>query len=205
MSYASATKDQLRAWKIASSGDDGRVIENVLLKVDKSKVDVQASLIATDGYFIIRRDIDGEPGAKTCSVNIPRKALQVAERVMGKHDRAYFADNKITVRAGSAENPIVDLDSPVKMTIPFAEQTSMDFPDLKTFLERGVDSPFPKKLIKVSPKLLRDLLDQFKSDGLVREVFLDIRGANEILLIRSSATIDGNDIIGGLMPMKSEE
>lgn len=204
MSYASATKEQLRAWKVASGGDEGRILENVQLKVEKSKVDAQASLIATDGYFIIRRDIDAEMGAKTHSLNIPRKAMQAAEKSMGKNDRAYFEDGRITVRTGTPEM-FADLDSPVKIIIPFSEQTAMNFPDTKTLLERGVDSPFPQKTIKVNPKILRDLLDQFKSDGPVYEVSLDIRGANEVLIIRSTATVDGNDIIGGIMPLKSEE
>lgn len=203
-SYASATKEQLRAWKMASGGDDGRVIENILLKVEKSKVDAQASLIATDGYSIIRREIDAEMGAKSHQMNVPRKAMQAAEKSMGKNDRAYFEDGKIVVRAGSSEM-LADFDSPVKIIIPFAEQIAMKFPDAATLLERSVDSPFPQKLIKVDPKLLRDLLDQFKSNGLVYEVYLDIRGANEVLLIRSSATVDGNDIVGGLMPLKSDE
>ncbi len=81
----------------------------------------------------------------------------------------------------------------------------MNFPDTKTLLERGADSPFPQKTIKVDPKLLRELLDQFKSDGPVPEVSLDIRGANEVLLIRTSSTMDGNDIVGGIMPIKSDE
>ena len=204
MSYASATKEQLRAWKVSSNRDDGHVIENILLKVDKSKTNARASLIATDGYYMIRRDIDAEIGAKMHQMNIPRKAMQAAERSMGKNDRAYFDDCKVTVRAGSSEI-LADSDSPVKIIIPFAEQMEMKFPDAENLLKRGVDSPFPSKVIKVNPKLLRELLDQFKSDGSVYEVSLDIRGANEILLIRSSATVDGNDIVGGIMPIKSDE
>lgn len=204
MSYASATKEQLRAWKAASGGDEGRILENVQLKIEKSKVDVQASLIATDGYYLIRRDIDAEMGAKTHQMNIPRKAMQAAEKSMGKNDRAYFEDGRITVRTGTPEM-FADLDSPVKIIIPFTEQTAMNFPDTKTLLERGADSPFPQKTIKVDPKLLRELLDQFKSDGHVPEVSLDIRGANEVLLIRTSSTMDGNDIVGGIMPIKSDE
>ncbi len=123
MSYASATKEQLRAWKAASGGDEGRILENVQLKIEKSKVDVQASLIATDGYYLIRRDIDAELGAKTHQMNIPRKAMQAAEKSMGKNDRAYFEDGRITVRTGTPEM-FADLDSPVKIIIPFAEQTA---------------------------------------------------------------------------------
>ena len=204
MSYASATKEQLRAWRMASSGDDGRILESVLLKGEKTKVDAVASLIATDGYTIIRRDIDAEIGAKTHQMSVTRKALQAAEKSMGKNDRAYFEDGRITVRTGTPEM-FADLDSPVKIIIPFSEQTSMNFPDTKTLLERSVDSMFPLKTIKVDPKKLRDLLDQFRSDGMVYEVQIDIRGANEILLIRSSATMDGNDIVGGIMPLKTDE
>lgn len=203
-SYASATKEQLRAWKVASGGDEGRILEHVQLKIEKSKVDAQASLIATDGTYIIRRDIDAEMGAKTHSMSIPRNAMRAAERSMGKNDRAYFEDGRITVRTGTPEL-FADLDSPVKIIIPFSEQTVMNFPETKTLLERGVDSMFPQKTIKVNPKILRDLLDQFKSDGSVYEVSIDIRGANEVLLVRTSATMDGNDIVGGIMPLKSDE
>lgn len=204
MSLAIATKENLKAWKSASRADDGRPLEYVLLSIIKKGMEYKASLVASDGYRIIEKYIDPDVHAAAARVNIPRKVVQAAEKSMGKNDRAYIEHGKITIRAATPDIPVVDYDSPVKAIIPFIEQTSFDFPEVKTLLERATAQPFPEKVMVIDPKLLQEVLNQFKSsNGQNMYVELHMAGKNDVLLFKAHDPIDGNEITGGLTPIHS--
>ena len=81
-SIASLTKQQIAVYKMAQ----------------------KPTLVATDTYKLIRREVDAEPGAKACSMNIPQSVLVAADKVMKTDfDRAYVHDGKIVVRTKTVQ------------------------------------------------------------------------------------------------------
>ena len=100
-SIVSLTKQQIAVYKMAQKPTpQNKVLENIRLEVvEQEKGIYKATLIATDGYKLIRREVDAEPGAKACSMNIPQSVIVAAEKVMKTDfDRAYVHDGKIIVR-----------------------------------------------------------------------------------------------------------
>lgn len=83
-SIVSLTKQQIAVYKMAQKPTpQNKVLENVRLEVvEQEKGIYKATLIATDGYKLIRREVDAEPGAKACSMNIPQSVLVAADKVM---------------------------------------------------------------------------------------------------------------------------
>ncbi len=98
-SIVSLTKQQIAVYKNEKADTASGVLENVRLEVVRQEKDIhKATLIATDGYKLIRREVNAEPGAKTCSMNIPQSVLVAADKVMKTDfDRAYVHDGKIIV------------------------------------------------------------------------------------------------------------
>ena len=64
-SIVSLTKQQIAVYKMAQKPTpQNKVLENVRLEVvEQEKGIYKAMLIATDGYKLIRREVDAEPGA----------------------------------------------------------------------------------------------------------------------------------------------
>ena len=66
-SIVSLTKQQIAVYKMAQKPTpQNKVLENVRLEVvEQEKGIYKATLIATDGYKLIRREVDAEPGRKS--------------------------------------------------------------------------------------------------------------------------------------------
>ena len=211
-SIVSLTKQQIAVYKMAQKPTpQNKVLENVRLEVvEQEKGIYKATLIATDGYKLIRREVDAEPGAKACSMNIPQSVLVAADKVMKTDfDRAYVHDGKIVVRTNPyGEMVPIDESFPIKAEIPFQEQTELRFPETRPFVEQKSSEAFPVKSVVVNPKLLIEALRQFKqSDGMMGGVVIHVGKHDEPILIKSSPDYawDGNEIVAGVAPIKSDD
>lgn len=112
----SLTKQELKVYAIAAKPSENRSqIENARLEITKKDKGVyEAILIATDGYKVIRREVDIETGVKECSFSISQTVLKAADKVMSGNDRAFVYENKIVVRLDpTGGNMIVDESCPV--------------------------------------------------------------------------------------------
>lgn len=211
-SIVSLTKQQIAVYKMAQKPTpQNKVLENVRLEVvEQEKGIYKATLIATDGYKLIRREVDTEPGVKACSMNIPQSVLVAADKVMKTDfDRAYVHNGKIIVRTNPyGEMVPIDESFPIKAEIPFQEQTELRFPETRPFVEQKSSEAFPVKSVVVNPKLLIEALRQFKqSDGMMGGVTIHVGKHDEPILIKSSPdyTWDGNEIVAGVAPIKSDD
>lgn len=208
MSYiAKITKQQIKVYQMAQKPGEGRIIENVLLDITKDDSGVYcATLAATDGYKIIRREIDTGTAAKEGRINIPHSAMKAADKVMSPSDVAFLYDNKVVIKYNPhQEEQIIEEDFPSKAEILFIEQTEMNFPETRQLVERKTDCMIPEKVITINPDLLIKTLQQFKEGDHFVSVKLHIAGANDVLIIKADDTYDGNDITAGIMPIRNQE
>lgn len=208
MSYiAKMTKQQIKVYQMAQKAAEGRSIENILLEIAKDKSGILcATLVATNGYKIIRREIDAGTLAKEGRINIPQCVMKAADKVMSSDDVAFLYDNKLVIKYNPfQENQIVEEDFPSKAEILFTEQTEMHFPETRQLVERKTDCMIPEKVITIDPDLLIKTLQQFKEGSRFVNVKLHIAGANDVLIIKADNTFDGNDITAGIMPIRSQE
>jgi len=208
MSYiAKMTKQQIKVYQMAQKPNEGRAIENILLEITKDKSGVLcATLVATNGYKIIRREVDTGTAAKEDRINVPQYVMKAADKVMSPDDVAFLYNNKLVVKYNPfQESHIIDEDFPSKAEILFTEQTEMRFPETRQLVERKTDCMIPEKVITIDPNLLIKTLQQFKEGNRFVNVKLHIAGANDILIIKADSTFDGNDITAGIMPIRSQE
>lgn len=208
MSYiAKMTKQQIKVYQMAQKPSEGRVLEKILLEIVKDKSGVLcATLVATNTYKIIRREIDAGTLVKEGRINIPQHVMKAADKVMSSDDVAFLYDNKLVIKYNPfQESQIVEEDFPSKAEILFTEQTEMHFPETRQLVERKTDCMIPDKIITVDPDLLIKTLQQFKEGKRFVNVKLHIAGANDILIIKADSTFDGNDITAGIMPIRSQE
>jgi hypothetical protein len=208
MSYiAKMTKQQIKVYQMAQKPSEGRVLENILLEIVKDKSGVLcATLVATNTYKVIRREIDAGTLVKEGRINIPQHVMKAADKVMSSDDVAFLYDNKLVIKCNPfQESQIVEEDFPSKAEILFTEQTEMHFPETRQLVERKTDCMIPDKIITVDPDLLIKTLQQFKEGKRFVNVKLHIAGANDILIIKADSTFDGNDITAGIMPIRSQE
>lgn len=211
-SIVSLTKQQIAVYKMAQEPKpQNKVLENVRLEVvEQEKGIYKATLIATDAYKLIHREVDAEPGAKACSINIPQSVFAAADKVMNTDfDRAYVHDGKIVVRTNPYDEKVpINESFPIKAEIPFQEQTELRFPETRPIVEQKSSEAFPVKSVIVNPKLLIEALQQFKqSDGMMDGVTIHIDSSDKSILIKSSPyyTWDGNEITAAVALMKSDE
>lgn len=208
MSYiAKITKQQIKVYQMAQKAAEGRSIENILLEITKDESGVLcATLVATNGYKIIRREIDTGTAAKEDRINIPQYVMKAADKVMSPDDVAFLYNNKLVVKYNPLqESQIVEEDFPSKAEILFTEQAEMHFPETRQLIERKTDCIIPDKVITIDPDLLIKTLQQFKEGSRFVNVKLHIAGVNDILIIKADSTFDGNDITAGIMPIRSQE
>lgn len=208
MSYiAKITKQQIKVYQMAQKAAEGRSIENILLEITKDESGVLcATLVATNGYKIIRREIDTGTAAKEDRINIPQYVMKAADKVMSPDDVAFLYNNKLVVKYNQLqESQIVEEDFPSKAEILFTEQAEMHFPETRQLIERKTDCIIPDKVITIDPDLLIKTLQQFKEGSRFVNVKLHIAGVNDILIIKADSTFDGNDITAGIMPIRSQE
>lgn len=209
MSYiAKMTKQQIRVYQMAQKAAEGRSIENILLEIAKDKSGILcATLVATNGYKIIRREVDTGAAAKEDRINIPQYVMKAADKVMSPDDIAFLYNNKLVVKYNpyQEESQIIEEDFPSKAEILFTEQAEMHFPETRQLVERKTDCMIPEKVITIDPNLLIKTLQQFKEGSRFVNVKLHIAGANDILIIKADSTFDGNDITAGIMPIRSQE
>lgn len=207
MSYiAKITKQQIKVYQMAQKAAEGRSIENILLEITKDESGVLcATLVATNGYKIIRREIDTGTAAKEDRINIPQYVMKAADKVMSPDDVAFLYNNKLVVKYNPLqESQIVEEDFPSKAEILFTEQAEMHFPETRQLIERKTDCIIPDKVITIDPDLLIKTLQQFKEGSRFVNVKLHIAGVNDILIIKADSTFDGNDITAGIMPIRSQ-
>ena len=208
MSYiAKITKQQIKVYQMAQKAAEGRSIENILLEITKDESGVLcATLVATNGYKIIRREIDTGTAAKEDRINIPQYVMKAADKVMSPDDVAFLYNNKLVVKYNPLqESQIVEEDFPSKAEMLFTEQAEMHFPETRQLIERKTDCIIPDKVITIDPDLLIKTLQQFKEGSRFVNVKLHIAGVNDILIIKADSTFDGNDITAGIMPIRSQE
>ena len=208
MSYiVKMTKQQIKVYQMTQRAVEGRSIENVLLEITKDKSGVLcATLVATNGYKIIRREVDTGAAAKEDRINIPQYVMKAADKVMSPDDVAFLYNNKLVVKYNPfQESQIVEEDFPSKAEILFTEQAEMHFPETRQLVERKTDCMIPEKVITIAPDLLIKTLQQFKEGSRFVNVKLHIAGANDVLIIKADSTFDGNDITAGIMPIRSQE
>ena len=211
-SIASLTKQQIAVYKMAQEPKpQNKALENVRLEVvEQEKGIYKATLIATDAYKLIHREVDAEPGAKACSINIPQSVFVAADKIMNTDfDRAYVHDSKIVVRTNPYDEKVpINESFPIKVEIPFQEQTELRFPETRPIVEQKSSEAFPVKSVIVNPKLLIEALQQFKqSDGMMDGVIIYIDSSDKSILIKSSPyyTWDGNEITAAVALMKSDD
>lgn len=207
MSYATATKDQMKVWKSALRPEKDfpeRSANRIMLEIKKDEAigGYLSTLSATDGYQLIRRNIQSEPEAKAVTIAIPFEAVEAAEKAMKKTDRAYFDDGKITIRA------VMDVDdsdmelTAIRAVIPFIEQLDL-FKDFGSVLEEATNnSMFPEKTVVIDAKVLKKIVDQLKSSDARVFVKFHIKGHLEPVVMQAFDGIEDEQITAAVMPIK---
>lgn len=208
MSVAYATKDQMKVWKATTKPDkdyDARPSDNVMLTVKDTDDGSVAYLVASDGYQLIKRNLQPEADAKTeapLKVAIPREAIEKAEKVMKSHDRAYFEANKIVVMEVTEDEDTLQDITRVIANIPYAEQLDL-FRDFESVLEKAVNATDkPEKVCVIDARILRKLTDQLKSGD--ENVYLSIHFKGELDPVVMSAfeDMDYMELTAAIMPIK---
>lgn len=209
MNTAYATKDQMKVWKATSTPDKDypeRATDRVTLHIeqDAENGELTASLIATDGYQAIRRNIETTADARVVKTSIPREAVEKAEKAMKPGNRAYFDDNMITV-VEVTEDETTGIESLRTIaTMPYVEQMDM-FIDLETALQQAVNAELPEKTCVVDAKVLKKLVDQLKYADERVYLTISFRGTQDDLqpvIMRSFEGMETMEITAAIMPIK---
>lgn len=207
MSYASATKDQMKAWKSAAKPDKDfpeRSTNRIMFetKKDKGLGVYVTTIIASDGYQLIKRNITSETEARETKMAIPRDAMEAAEKAMKKGDRAFFDDNKITIRQ------TVETDGEeftvVRAVIPFVEQIDL-FADFESMIEKYANSELPERVVTMDAKVLKKIVEQLKSGDASVFVKLRLRPSDnhlEPMIMTAFEGIEDEELTAVVMPIK---
>lgn len=209
MSYATATKDQMKVWKSALRPEKDfpdRSSNRIMFEVKKDDAlgGYISTLSATDGYQLIRRNIQSEAEAKAVNMAIPFEAMEAAEKAMKRTDRAYFDDGKITIRA------VMDVDdsdmelTAIRAVIPFIQQLDL-FSDFGSILETATNnSMFPEKTVIIDAKILKKIVDQLRSSDARVFVKFHVKGNLDPVVMKAFDGIEDEEITAAVMPIKEQ-
>lgn len=208
MSYAYASKDQMKIYKSAAKPDKDfpeRSTNRIMFDCKKDTgLGVYISrLTATDGYQLVRRNITSEAEAHEGKMAIPYEAMEAAEKTMKRGDLAYFDDNKITVRqvieaSDGSETTVI------KAEIPFAEQIDL-FADFESAVEKHANADLPERICTVNAKVLKKVVEQLKAGDASVFVKLHLRASDnglEPVMFSAFEGVEDEEITAVLMPIK---
>lgn len=210
--YAYASKHQLKVWASASRYDKDyprRPTDNVMFEVKKTnakdgiKAGYIATVTATDGYQLMRRNVQTDNDAtEPIKISIPREAVEKAEKAMKLGDRCYFDDRRLEVVEVTRDK---DTDEELEQTvamIPFVEQLDL-FIDLDSPIEAEANKDVPEKVVTLDAKVLKKVVDQFKSGDALCYVTLHFKGEMDGVIIKAWEGIDDEELTAVVMPTRS--
>lgn len=208
MSYAYATKDQMKVYKSASKPDKDypeRPTNRVMFTCKKDKgLGVYISrLTATDGYELVRKNITSEPEAHEGKMAIPYEAMEAAEKTMKKTDLAYFEDNKIVIRQ-VIENEDGTETTIVRANVPFSEQIDL-FADFESPVEQAANSELQERIITLDAKVLKRVVEQLRHGDARVFVKVHLRASEnglEPMIITAFEGIEDAEMTAVVMPIK---
>jgi len=209
MQYASATKDQMKAWKSAAKPDKDypeRSTNRIMFKSRKDeKLGVYiTTLVASDGYQLIKRNITSELDAKQHKMAIPRGVMEAAEKTMKKGDRAYFSDGKITVRSVSIDETTEEEITVVRGVFPFVEQLDL-FSDFETAMESFANKELPERICTLDAKILKQIVEQLRSGDarvFVKVHFRESPDGLQPVVMQAFEGIEEEELTAVIMPIR---
>ena len=209
MNYAFATKDQMKVWKSAAAllkGDPERSVNQVMLHIRSAGSGFTAHLLATDGYQLMKRNINTEDlfegtFPQEYSSAIPRSTVEKAEKAMKQGDHAYFGENRITLKSPVYNERNELTDYKVFAELPYIEQLDM-FKDFESALEKGVKSDVVSRKVLLNAHYIKLIADQLRSDDSRVTVELSIHGGTDVVTFKAFPDDENLTITAGIMPIK---
>lgn len=202
---AIATKDALRVWKIAAKDNNRSAINHVHLDIVGSKDGKRGYLVATDGYQLIKREIELWHHVDPQKVNLPRDAVMNAEKVMTNEHRAHIYDDQIVIVKVIPDEATQSEDFQRVAVVPFVQQTSLNFPDYQELINKYADSDLPERIVKLDSKLLRSIIDQFKDGSFTVWVEMRLKESDEgtePIILTANENLTNDSITAVVMPAK---
>ena len=206
MSYAYATKDQMKVWKSALKPEkdgDQPPATKVQFVVTKDDTGYRAHLIATDYHQCVKRAIELEDVTEVMKTSIPREAVEQAEKAMKAGDRAHFEDGKIVVKEILEEDEMFSDLERTKAIIPYAEQMDL-LPDLDTALANVANTGQPDAIVTINSTLLKRVAEQLKDGDNAIYVDLHLRAGQKGLVFKAFNDVEGKEITAVIMPINTE-
>ncbi len=209
--FASANKDQMKVWKSASKelkdGAPEPPTTKVMLHVRTAKTGMIATLTATSGYQLMRRNITVEEGytedGSEIQIGVPAEALKSAEKLMPKKGgRAFFFDQKIEVHEILLDEDTMEENDRLIGTIPFLVQEEL-FKNWEGVLEREANEELPEKVLTFDASIFKPIVEQLKSGDARVFVTIRLRGEMEAMLLTAFEDIEDMAIKAAVMPVKS--
>lgn len=208
--YCYATKDQMKVWKATTRPDKDypeRSTDRVTLEIrkDADAAGYIASLIATDGYQAIRRNLEYEAAAKELKTSVPREAIEKAEKVMKPGNRTYFYDNRLVVVEvlEDPDNTGIDTFRTIA-TLPYMEQLDM-FIDLETALQKATKEELVVQTCIIDARILKKLTEQLKAGDETVYLTVSFRGTPEDLqpvIFKAFEGLDTMELTAAIMPIR---
>lgn len=205
MSKAIATKDQMKVWKSAAvqyKDEPERPTNRIMLTVDAPDGVEQAFLMASDGYELMRRNIqlDDETPFEPSTSSIPRLTIEKAEKAMKQGDIAVFDDGMITIK-----QPIRDpngdiMDYKTFAVLPYVEQLEM-FSDFDTVVTTAMKKPVAAT-VTLNARVLKTIVEQLRHDDSTVYVKMDVRGELDVVTFTAFEGDETMQITGAVMPIK---
>jgi len=209
MYYAYANKDQMKVWKSARKAENDGYPEppttKVMLRVKTKDTGMVATLTATDSYQMMQRNIcvgdDYREGSDEVQIPIPGADVAIAEKTMKPGDRAYFADNSITVMHIEEDEHGEEREL-TKATIPFLVQEEL-FKNWDDLLQREEQDGTPAPVYLLDAKALKLVVDQFKSGNASVYIGIGVRQGDTRVILSAFDDIEDEAIKAVIMPIKS--
>lgn len=205
MRYAYASKHQMKVWNSAAKPDRDYPgwNQNVMFQIKLKDGGYIATLTATDGYQLMRRNIQTDDDAtQELKVAIPRQSIEQAEKAMKLGDRAYFDDGKIQI-VEILEDPDTEEDiERIKCYVPFFEQMDM-FKDLDSPIEAEANKDYPEKVVTLDAKLLKKVAEQLRNGDALCYVTIRAHNVLDGVVMTAFDGIDDEEITAVIMPIKS--
>ena len=124
------------------------------------------------------------------------------EKAMKKTDRAFFDDNKITIRE-TVESDGEEF-TVVRAVIPFVEQIDL-FGDFQSVIEKQANSELEERVVTLDAKILKKIVEQLRSGDATVFVKVHLRpSANglEPVIFTAFEGIEDEELTAVVMPIK---